>query len=181
MGRSVNRGHGSMKTRIAFLIFMMLSAPLAGATSFGQASASLVQVLSEVGEGATPAVLVPADKTLTTVAAMKNKPAVVAGKKVASKTASRKKADTVANELPKPKLDLSLPKDMVDTLKPEPRLNAPAAKAPNRLPAMFATKPAGQEDFELNGRLISNEMDLNLRNDARRDVEGAALDFKFRQ
>jgi len=29
--------------------------------------------------------------------------------------------------------------------------------------------------------LISNEMQLQMRNDSRRDVEGAAIDFEFRQ
>jgi hypothetical protein len=35
--------------------------------------------------------------------------------------------------------------------------------------------------FQLNGRLINNEMQLQLRNDSRRDVEGAAIDFEYRQ
>ncbi|WP_256577664.1 MULTISPECIES: hypothetical protein [unclassified Pseudomonas] len=169
-----------MKTRIALSLLLMLSAPLAGATSFSQATASLLSTLSGLGASAVPGMQAPA-QTKAAVAAPKSKPAAPNVKKVASKTSSRKKADTVANELPKPKLDLSLPKDMVDALKPEPKGPATVVKAPNRLPAMFNTKPAGQEDFELNGRLISNEMDLNLRNEARRDVEGAALDFKFRQ
>ena len=35
--------------------------------------------------------------------------------------------------------------------------------------------------FQLNGRLLSNEMQLQLRNEERREVEGAALDFEFKQ
>ncbi|CAG8870937.1 hypothetical protein PS627_04206 [Pseudomonas fluorescens] len=81
--------------------------------------------------------------------------------------------------LPKPKLDLSLPTNLVDKLEPDVD-DAPLARKPV-LPAMFTEKPATDTPFQLNGRLISNEMDLQLRNDSRRDVEGAAIDFEFRQ
>ena len=47
---------------------------------------------------------------------------------------------------------------------------------------MFRDKPeADDSPFQLNGRLINNEMQLQLRNDSRREVEGAAIDFEFRQ
>ena len=50
------------------------------------------------------------------------------------------------------------------------------------LPSMFPQKPVSDDSpFQLNGRLINNEMQLQLRNDSRHDVEGAAIDFEFRQ
>lgn len=84
----------------------------------------------------------------------------------------------VAQPLPKPKLDLSLPAEMVDKL--EPQVGVSTTRRKPLLPAMFADKPEDDSPFQLNGRLISNEMQLQLRNESRRDVEGAALDFEFR-
>ncbi|MEG2797966.1 MAG: translation initiation factor 2, partial [Pseudomonas sp.] len=49
------------------------------------------------------------------------------------------------------------------------------------LPPMFGEKPTDNSAFQINGRLLSNEMKLQLRNEERRDVEGAALDFEFKQ
>ncbi|EGH25866.1 hypothetical protein PSYMO_32414, partial [Pseudomonas amygdali pv. mori str. 301020] len=51
------------------------------------------------------------------------------------------------------------------------------------LPQMFSDKGASANPgpFELEGRLLTNEMQLQMRNENRRDVEGAALDFKFKQ
>jgi hypothetical protein len=47
---------------------------------------------------------------------------------------------------------------------------------------MFTEKPETSDSpFQLNGRLINNEMQLQLRNDSRHDVEGAAIDFEYRQ
>jgi hypothetical protein len=47
---------------------------------------------------------------------------------------------------------------------------------------MFTEKPETNDSpFQLNGRLINNEMQLQLRNDSRREVEGAAIDFEYRQ
>ena len=81
---------------------------------------------------------------------------------------------------PKAKLDLSLPADMVDDL--EPSVGNSANRRKPLLPAMFTEKPQSDDSpFQLNGRLISNEMQLQMRNDSRRDVEGAAIDFEFRQ
>ncbi|MFB4393680.1 MULTISPECIES: hypothetical protein [unclassified Pseudomonas] len=98
----------------------------------------------------------------------KQKPA---GKKNTSKA--------VAKPLPSPKLDLSLPADMVGDLKPDVG-DAPVVRKP-LLPAMFPQNPVQDDSpFQLNGRLISNEMQLQMRNDSRRDVEGAAIDFEFR-
>ncbi len=86
----------------------------------------------------------------------------------------------VAKPVPKAKLDLSLPADMVKDL--EPNVGDPATRRKPLLPAMFTEKPQSNDSpFQLNGRLISNEMQLQLRNESRHDVEGAAIDFEFRQ
>jgi hypothetical protein len=57
----------------------------------------------------------------------------------------------------------------------------PAPKNVPLLPPMFGEKPADNSAFQINGRLLSNEMKLQLRNEERREVEGAALDFEFKQ
>jgi hypothetical protein len=93
---------------------------------------------------------------------------------VASK--SKSASEVARTKLPPAKLDLSLPKDMVEELKPKGTVELPKREA--ILPQMFGEKDSG---FQLNGRLLSNEMQLQLRNEARRDVEGAALDFEFKQ
>ena len=102
-------------------------------------------------------------------------------RKASTKAASKRKAASkaVAKPLPQPRLDLSLPADLVEKLEPGVD-KAPLARKPV-LPAMFDEKPSTDTSFQLNGRLISNEMDLQLRNDSRRDVEGAAIDFQFKQ
>jgi hypothetical protein len=91
--------------------------------------------------------------------------------------------DTPAKDvrLSPPKLDLSLPPELVKELEPPAKV-IPARRKPI-LPPMFDTDstPSNAGPFELNGRLLSNEMQLQMRNDNRRDVEGAALDFKFKQ
>ena len=101
-------------------------------------------------------------------------------KPVASKTKARKDADAVAADLPKAKLDLSLPKAMVNTLEPAKKTEAQApARDQSLLPSYFDEKKT--EDFQLNGRLLSNELQLQRRNENTREVEGAALDFQFKQ
>ena len=81
--------------------------------------------------------------------------------------------------LPAVNLDLSLPQDMVRDLQP------PGALLQTRrqplLPKLFVAKPKSDSPFQLNGRLLNNEMGLQLRNEERREVEGAALDFQFKQ
>ncbi|MGE8115134.1 MULTISPECIES: hypothetical protein [Pseudomonas] len=85
----------------------------------------------------------------------------------------------VTQPLPKARLDLSLPTDMVKNLEPE--VGDPATRRKPLLPAMFTEKPETSDSpFQLNGRLISNEMQLQLRNESRHDVEGAAIEFQFR-
>ncbi|RON77896.1 translation initiation factor 2 [Pseudomonas fluorescens] len=95
-------------------------------------------------------------------------------KPVASK--SKPASEVVKTRLPPAKLDLSLPKEMVQELKPEGAVELP--KRETILPQMFGEKNKG---FQLNGRLLSNEMQLQLRNEERHEIEGAALDFEFKQ
>jgi hypothetical protein len=95
---------------------------------------------------------------------------------IASK--SKPASEVVKTELPSAKLDLSLPKDMVQELKPVGAV--PLVRREPLLPQMFGDK-SGNSEFQLNGRLLSNEMQLQLRNEERHEVEGAALDFEFKQ
>lgn len=107
--------------------------------------------------------------------AAKSKAKPKAKPKVKAKPVSK----AVAKPLHKPKIDLSLPSEMVRHLEPDLG-GGPVVRKP-LLPSMFPTKPESESSpFQLNGRLISNEMQLQLRNDSRRDVEGAAIDFEFR-
>jgi hypothetical protein len=126
--------------------------------------------------------------TSSTQTTTKKKP--VAAKKVApvkKKTAPIKKrppiaskskpaSEVVKTQLPPVSLDLSLPQHMVERLKPSGTV--PLPKHDGVLPQMFGDKTS---QFQLNGRLISNEMQLQLRNEERRDVDGAALEFEFKQ
>ncbi|KAI2693359.1 MULTISPECIES: translation initiation factor 2 [unclassified Pseudomonas] len=115
----------------------------------------------------------PAKKT----AAAQSKQAVVKKRPpVASK--SKSASEIAKTPLPAAKLDLSLPKDMVEEL--DPIGTVPLPRHDELLPQMFGDK-AGSSPFQLNGRLLNNEMQLQLRNEERRDVEGAALDFEFKQ
>lgn len=151
------------------LVLLMCLAPLLAA---GPAHASQASV---------PARPVQAKEKSEASAKPTRKQASTPRKASTRKAASKRKAvsRSVAKPLPKPKLDLSLPADLVEKLEPGVD-KAPLARKPV-LPAMFDEKPATDTSFQLNGRLISNEMDLQLRNDSRRDVEGAAIDFQFRQ
>jgi hypothetical protein len=101
-----------------------------------------------------------------------------------SKSASQVVKETRLNKVP---LDLSLPPEMVKQLTPPSNVitsaskaKAPSAGAKPLLPKMFPDANA-DPDFQMQGRLLSNEMDLQLRNEARKDVEGAALDFTFKK
>ncbi|WP_367949534.1 translation initiation factor 2 [Pseudomonas sp. SBB6] len=103
-------------------------------------------------------------------------------KKATAKAAQRsvrKNAKAAPQPLPKAKLDLSLPSGMVKELKPDTQEQAPLPKP--LLPYLFGEKPPSDSPFQLNGRLISNEMQLQLRNESRKDVEGAAIEFEFKQ
>lgn len=122
-----------------------------------------------------------------TKSASKKKPAVVKKAPAKKAAAAKKKRAPVASKsqsarevaktrLPPAKLDLSLPQEMVEDLQPPGAV--PLPKREPLLPSMFGEKPG---PFQLNGRLLSNEMQLPLRNQERNEVEGAALDFEFKQ
>jgi len=106
------------------------------------------------------------------------KPATPVKKRPPIASKSKPASEVVKTELPSAKLDLSLPRDMVQELKPLGTVVSP--KREPLLPPMFGEK-SGSSPFQLNGRLLSNEMQLQLRNEERREVEGAALDFEFKQ
>jgi hypothetical protein len=106
---------------------------------------------------------------------VKKKPAAVKKRPpIASK--SKPASEIVKTKLPSADLDLSLPQGMVEELKPIGTVALPRHDAV--LPQMFGDK-AGP--FQLNGRLINNEMQLQRRNEDRREVEGAALEFEFKR
>ncbi|PCM51252.1 translation initiation factor 2 [Pseudomonas fluorescens] len=158
---------------------------LLGVLTMGHAPGVMAAAVQE-----KPAASAPASKTASNKA--------VADKKAQTKKAPQKKApqkkaapvkkrppiaskskpasEVAKTRLPPAKLDLSLPKDMVQQLKPAGTVPMPKHEA--ILPQMFGEKNSG---FQLNGRLLSNEMQLQLRNEERREVEGAALDFEFKQ
>ncbi|MVV50364.1 translation initiation factor 2 [Pseudomonas sp. PB120] len=106
---------------------------------------------------------------------VKKKPAVVKKRPpIASKT--KPASEVVKTPLPSANLDLSLPKDMAEELKPVGTV--PLPKHDGVLPQMFGDKAS---PFQLNGRLINNEMQLQRRNEERHEVEGAALEFEFKR
>jgi hypothetical protein len=121
---------------------------------------------------ATAAQKTPAKKAPV---AQKKAPAV---KKRAAK-ASKSANEVAQTQLPPAQLDLSLPSDMVRHLQPIGTM--PKPKSVPLLPPMFGEKPTDNSAFQINGRLLSNEMKLQLRNEERREVEGAALEFEFKQ
>lgn len=102
-----------------------------------------------------------------------------ASKKPAPAKQSKWAYQDIKTPLVSPKLDLNLPTEMVKHLQP---LGAtPLPKRAPLLPPMFGEKPKESTPFQLNGRLLTNEMQLQLRREERRDIEGAALDFEFKQ
>ncbi|MGE1175718.1 translation initiation factor 2 [Pseudomonas sp. BW7P1] len=149
---------------------------LLGLLMIGQAPAAMAAAVSEkptatstVKKPVSSKKAVPAkDKQAKKAAPAKNRAPIASKSKSASEVAKK--------PLPPARLDLSLPREMVQQLKPAGAVPLPRHDA--ILPQMFGEKSSG---FQLNGRLLSNEMQLQLRNDERRDVEGAALDFEFKQ
>jgi len=124
----------------------------------------------------------PAASTSTKKAAPAKKTAPVQKKTAAVKkrppiaSKSKQASEVVKTQLPSANLDLSLPKDMVEEL--DPVGTVPLPKREPVLPQMFGDKSS---QFQLNGRLISNEMQLQLRNEVRHEVDGAALEFEFKR
>eukprot|EP01132_Coremiostelium_polycephalum_P012095 gene12095-14792_t len=169
----------------------------AGDMTYTFPAALLICVLSLCNAGAVLAAsaseAVPAASSQQTVPAKKAaaaKKAPVAKKAPAKKATPVKKRAPIASKsksahevaktpLPPAELDLSLPSNMVRHLQPLGTM--PQPKNVPLLPPMFAEKPTDNSAFQINGRLLSNEMQLQLRNEERREVEGAALDFQFKQ
>ena len=131
------------------------------------AAAPVTERAPVAAEQKTPAKKAPVAK--------KKAPAVKKRVTKASKSAS----EVAQTKLPPAQLDLSLPSDMVRHLQPIGTM--PKPKSVPLLPPMFCEKPTDNSAFQINGRLLSNEMKLQLRNEERRDVEGAALEFEFKQ
>ncbi|WP_339482131.1 translation initiation factor 2 [Pseudomonas sivasensis] len=122
----------------------------------------------------------PAKKPSPSKQASVTKKQAGTAKKRAAKAKKSKSAQEVAQtKLPPAQLDLSLPSDMVRHLQPLGTM--PKPQSVPLLPPMFGEKPTDNSAFQINGRLLSNEMKLQLRNEERRDVEGAALEFEFKQ
>ena len=146
---------------------------LLGLLMIGHASGAVAAADQEKPAATSPAKKnPPAQKAAT---AKKTQQKVIKKRKpIASK--SKSASEVVKAKLPPAKLDLSLPKDMVQELKPKGAVELP--KREPILPQMFGEKNSG---FQLNGRLLNNEMQLQLRNEDRREIEGAALDFEFKQ
>ncbi|MGF6593693.1 translation initiation factor 2 [Pseudomonas sp. 2835] len=129
-----------------------------------------------------PAGKASATKSTTPVAKPKQAKTPPVRKKATAKAtqrSARKSAKAAPKPLPKTKLDLSLPSGLVKEMKPDTQEQAPLPKP--LLPYLFGEKPPSDSPFQLNGRLISNEMQLQLRNESRKDVEGAAIEFEFKQ
>jgi hypothetical protein len=110
--------------------------------------------------------------------AKKAEPVKVEKKRPPIASKSKAASEVVKTELPPAKLDLKLPPQMAQELKPVGTVPLPNNDA--LLPPMFGEKTSSGP-FQLNGRLLNNEMQLQLRNDERREVEGAALDFEFKR
>jgi len=109
-------------------------------------------------------------------AAPAKKKTAVVKKRAPIASKSKPASEVVKTQLPPATLDLSLPKDMAEELKPIGTV--PLPRHDTVLPQMFGDKAT---PFQLNGRLISNEMQLQLRNEESREVEGAALEFEFKR
>jgi len=122
----------------------------------------------------------PAKKTSAAKPAAATKKQTATAKKRAAKAKKSKSAQEVAQtKLPPAQLDLTLPSDMVRHLQPLGTMPKPQS-VPWR-PPMVGEKPTNNSDCQINGRLLSNEMKLQLRNEERRDEEGAALELECNQ
>lgn len=75
--------------------------------------------------------------------------------------------------LPPVKLDLRLPSELVEQMEFEPLEELPAEPL---LPPLFVKKPSEPGPFQLNGRLITNDQNVDYWD----SVEGAELQFEFR-
>lgn len=158
--------------------------PAVPVVASGKASGKVSSDTSIAGGKSAPASAVPSDVKSAKVKADNAEVARRAPVANKSKAASQVVKETRLNKTP---LDLSLPPEMVKQLTPPANVITSASKtkaqstgAKPLLPKMFPDANA-DPDFQMQGRLLSNEMDLQLRNEARKDVEGAALDFTFKK
>ncbi|OOV95523.1 translation initiation factor 2 [Pseudomonas sp. MF4836] len=148
----------------------LLAAPTQDESARSAASGSKKPAANTPSASKKPAAAKPAANPKKAAKTKKRAP-------IASKSKSAR--EIAKTPLPPAKLDLSLPPEMVKHLQPIGTVAMP--KREPLLPQMFGEKPKESSPFQLNGRLLSNEMQLQLRNEERRDVEGAALDFEFKQ
>lgn len=160
---------------VAWLLVCLLSVFNAGALLAAptqeKSSSNVSEVKSQTG---------PVAKKATHVkhSAPAKKPTSVK-KRAPTGSQSRLASEVASTSLPPAKLDLSLPPEMVKLL--QPAGTQPLPKRTPLLPPMFGEKPKDGSPFQLNGRLLNNEMQLQRRSEERRDVDGAALDFEFKQ
>ncbi|NUT77040.1 translation initiation factor 2 [Pseudomonas sp. C1C7] len=141
------------------------------------ASAQDKPAASTTSKKASPAKATPSKSTSAKKAASAKKPAAAVKKRPPIASKSKPASEVVKTQLPPANIDLSLPRDMVEDL--DPVGTVPLPKHDPVLPQMFGEK--GNSQFQLNGRLISNEMQLQLRNEERHEVDGAALEFEFKR
>lgn len=156
----------------ALLLICLLGAFSAGSMTAAaqEKPRAAVTATKPVKPTAKPVVKKPATASKKTAAAQKRKPIA---------TKSKSGSEIARTRLTPAKLDLSLPPEMVKEL--EPIGSVPLPRHQPLLPPMFGEKPQPQSPFQLNGRLLSNEMNLQLRNESRQDIEGAAIEFEFKQ
>ncbi|WP_017905720.1 hypothetical protein [Pseudomonas asplenii] len=168
-----------------FAVRLLMLALLTGLGAGGAVMAQAQEKSSVVGGRAQQTRATPArhDGSVTKKTAATQKKAqpkkTTPTKKAATGKSRKIDNDVAKTRLPPPRLDLSLPQELVNKMQPVGKV--PLSRSRPLLPQMFVEKPASQTPFQLNGRLLSNEMELQLRNDSRREIEGAALDFEFKQ
>ena len=154
----------------AWVLIGLLTAFHAGGVVAASAPEKPAPQVTKKAPGKPAEIKTPANK------APAKKAAATAKKRAPIASKSQSAHEIAQTPLPPAKLDLSLPRDMVEQLQPPGKVSLP--KREPLLPSMFGEKPG---PFQLNGRLLSNEMQLPLRNQERYDVEGAALDIEFKQ
>ncbi|MFS1291475.1 translation initiation factor 2 [Pseudomonas piscis] len=161
----------------ACLLGAVAAMPVEAAAAVEKTAAGTTRTDHSTASGKAPAKKVPVKKApASKTKASKTQPA---NKKPAPAKQSKWAYQDIKTPLVSPKLDLNLPTEMVKHLQP---LGAtPLPKRAPLLPPMFGEKPKESTPFQLNGRLLTNEMQLQLRREERRDIEGAALDFEFKQ
>ncbi|NWB86781.1 hypothetical protein [Pseudomonas gingeri] len=165
---------------IRLLLMILLTGMGAGGAVTAQAQASSVPATTEkpLGTPASSVKLVKKKPLPSKRATTRKAPPGKAKRRAPIAAKAVPASDALNTKLPPAQLDLSLPQEMVKRL--EPLGAVPLSKSRPLLPQLFEKTPE-QTPFQLNGRLLKNEMDLQLRNENRKEVDGAALDFEFKQ